>query len=107
MATRTPNLSIKQVMTLAGVSHMALYHWRAGSTKREALPTVAGEGPRSVAFQPRVLKAWAKKHGVTLKQDPVAVALGEVELESPKQATKKSAKPATKTARKAKSRTSH
>jgi predicted DNA-binding transcriptional regulator AlpA len=114
MATRTPTLSIKQVMALAGVSHMAVFHWRAGSTKREALPTVAVEGSRSVAFQPRVLKAWAKKHGVELKHDPVSVATGEVALEipakeatKPTKATKKSAKPAAKTARKARNRTSH
>lgn len=105
----TANLNTKQVMALAGVSHMAVYQWRQGSEKRDPLPTVAGETPRSVAFKPRDLKAWAKRCGIELVADPVAVASGEVVLELPKKAVKTAKKAAKKagTAKATKKRTRH
>lgn len=107
---RIANLNLKQVMALAQVSHMAIYHWRQGSDKREPLPTVAGATPRSVEFKPSDLKSWAKKCGVELLHDPVAVAKGEVELKLPakaKPAAKKVATKTTKAAKGAKKRTRH
>lgn len=97
-------LSLKQVQALAGVSHMAVYHWRTGSSTRDPLPTVTGANARAVRVMPRDLKSWAKKHGVSLSADPVAVAAGTVKLKLPataaKEATKKAAK-ATKPVKKA------
>lgn len=86
-----PTLSIKQVQALARVSHMAVYHWRSGTSTRDPLPTVAGANARAVRVMPRDLKAWAKKYGIELQADPVAVAAGTVKLKIPavaKKATK-------------------
>lgn len=91
------HLSTKQVMALAGVSHMTVYSWRKGSATREPLPTV-DTGSISVAFSPAKLKAWAKKHGIELRHDPVAVADGSVKLKLNAPA-KKAAKPPTKRTR--------
>ncbi len=85
------NLKIKQVMALAGVSHMTVFGWRAGSKKRDPLPTKTGANPRSVEFQPGKLRAWARKYGIPLKHDPVDVATGAVKL--------RDRKPSVKTAR--------
>lgn len=96
MATAAQTLNTKQVQVLAGVSHMAIYHWRQGTSTRDPLPTVEGRTPRSVAFKPKDLKAWAKKHGVELKVDPVAVAAGTIKLKMPAKAATKTAKKAAK-----------
>lgn len=104
MATPSQVLTTAQVKQIAGVSHMAIYHWRQGTSTRDPLPTVAGPTPRNVAFKPQALKSWAKKHGVELKHDPVAVASGAVKLKPVKPAEKKAvkaAKPAAKKAAKA------
>jgi len=98
MATAT--LTTKQVMALAGVSHVTVYLWRQGTPTKEALPTVDGSQGRAVVFKPTTFRAWAKKHGVELKCDPVALAEGSVKLPNRKTFTKekKAAKVAKKTA---------
>lgn len=59
---------------------MTVYTWRQGSATKTKLPAVGGEKPRSVEFEPKVLKAWARNNGVALAADPVALATGRVEL---------------------------
>lgn len=76
----SPNLNTKQVMALAGVSHMTVYQWRAGTKTKDPLPSYEGERPGSVEFKPGELKSWARKHGVELRADPVAVASGKEKL---------------------------
>lgn len=96
MASAT--LTTKQVMALAGVSHVTVYMWRQGTPTKEVLPTVGSQG-RAVVFKPTTFRAWAKKHGVPLKCDPVALAEGHVKLPKRKTITKvsKAAKVAKKT----------
>jgi hypothetical protein len=77
------NLTTQQVMQLAQVSHMTVYTWRQGAPTKSTLPSVAGSRPRSVEFDPRVLKAWAFNNGVHLLADPVDVAKGKVILNGP------------------------
>lgn len=75
------NLTTKQVMAIAGVSHMTVYVWRQGTATRDALQTISDKKrPNAVLFSAAKLKAWAKKHGVELLHDPVAVADGTVKL---------------------------
>lgn len=76
----TTNLNTKQVMALAGVSHMTVYQWRHGTATKDVLPSHEGNRPGSVEFKPRELKSWAKKHGIELKADPVEVAAGREKL---------------------------
>jgi len=97
MASAT--LTTKQVMALAGVSHVTVYLWRQGTPTKDPLPTATPmSNPRNVVFLPRTLRAWAKKHGVELKCDPVALAEGSVKLPNRKTFTKekKAAKATTK-----------
>lgn len=77
------NLTTQQVMHLAEVSHMTVYTWRQGTATKDALPSVPGSRPRSVEFDPHVLKIWASNNGVPLKANPVAVARGKVVLTPP------------------------
>lgn len=100
--SKQANLSTKQVMALAGVSHMTVYVWRSGSANKEPLPAWEGARAGSVEFDPRELKTWAKKHGIELKHDPVEVANGTVKLRLPTAEQKKS-----KRAKGAKKRTRH
>jgi predicted DNA-binding transcriptional regulator AlpA len=99
------NLNTKQVMALAGVSHMTVYQWRAGTATRDALPSYEGSRPRSVEFKPGELKAWAKRYGIPLKLDPVQVAAGAVTLKLP--AKKTATQAVAKRAKATKKRTRH
>ena len=70
----TKHLTVKNLMTLFGVSHMAIHNWRKGSETREPLPTVAvKDQPRAVAFLPANVKAWAKKHKVMMTCEPASL----------------------------------
>jgi hypothetical protein len=102
MSSKQPSLTTKQVMAIAGVSHMTVYVWRGGSATKEPLPAWQGSRVGSVEFNPHQLKSWAKKHGVELKHDPVEVANGTVKLKLPTAEQKKS-----KQAKGAKKRTHH
>ena len=64
---------------------MAIQAWRKGSSKREALATTpVKDQPRAVAFSAAVVKAWAKKNGVTVVTpiDAVLAASPEVQTKN-------------------------
>jgi len=86
------NLTTKQVMAIAGVSHMTVYVWRQGSETRDPLPTVEKEAP-AVRIAPAKLKSWAKRYGIELKYDPVGVATGAMKLKSVTADAKATTKP--------------
>lgn len=100
MAKANKLLTSKHLQTLFAVSHMAIQHWRKGSDKREPLPvTAVDDNPRAIGFAPAQVKAWAKKHGLTMTvADPASLLGSEPETKpvAKKAATAIHQKPAKK-----------
>ena len=93
MAKANKLLTSKHLQTLFAVSHMAIQHWRKGSDKREPLPvTAVDDNPRAIGFAPAQVKAWAKKHGLTMTvADPASLLGSEPEVKPAKPVAKKAA----------------
>lgn len=73
-------ITTKDAMKVFGVSHMALFLWRAGTATKTPLPVVQEEGSRNVFYMPGVIKSWAKANDVAILVDPNSF----VGLERPK-----------------------
>lgn len=62
-------LSIKNLQTAFGVSHMTISAWRKGSAARKPLPTAkrgADNNPAGVGFDVGPTQKWADKYGIAI-----------------------------------------
>jgi predicted DNA-binding transcriptional regulator AlpA len=92
-------LTVKNLQTLFGVSHMSIYGWRAGQVGKDPLPVEeVKDDAKAVGFLPAKVKAWAKKHKVLMTVEDPAILLGQATIKpGPKtKATVVEAKPVTK-----------
>lgn len=67
-------LTTKDLLVIFGVSHMTTHHWRNGSETKTPLPVVDTQGSRTVLFDAKKVKAWAKKNELAMLADPEVVA---------------------------------
>lgn len=82
---RAPQLTTKDLQKGFGVGHMTVYNWRAGTAKRDPLPSHLDETTGRRFFKPAEVKAWAKKYDLPFTMPENA---GELGTPGPKAAAK-------------------
>jgi len=105
-AALSKGLTIAQVAAAFGVSQMAIFYWRKGTTTRDPLPEIPDNDSRFPRFAVADLKKHAKKYGLELKHDPVDV-VANWELYQPPKKQAKSAPTKSKSSASAKKKPRH